>query len=195
MNMFFFTVCYFLRHRPYFKIYFFWSICNCIFDHVWGRIFLPIKKRKMKFRCGHPTKKNTPCCKKVPFRDMKCHLHRQNCGTCCICLSEITSEENLSLKCHHNFHKGCINNWLKHQLSCPHCRAPVTDKKTLTWFDEYNLKDEEWLPEENDATPVNRRQHHLLRVRRLRRRNAARRSRRQRTLMEQFFLLIGSIGE
>jgi hypothetical protein len=146
----------------------------------------------MKFTCGHQTKKQTPCCKKVPFRDMKCYLHRKICGTCCICLNEIAPSDNLTLKCHHNFHKECINKWFKQQLNCPHCRKVIRDKKTLTWFEEFNQKDEEWLPN-SEPVVVRRRENHL-RIHRLRRRNAARRAQRRRTLMEHFFLLIGSFG-
>ncbi|KAK1747462.1 RING finger protein [Skeletonema marinoi] len=47
-------------------------------------------------------------------------------GTCNICLEDYQAgEEKKSLSCPHEFHKGCIDQWLKRVASCPVCKADV----------------------------------------------------------------------
>ncbi|CAN8270269.1 unnamed protein product [Cochlearia groenlandica] len=43
---------------------------------------------------------------------------------CVICLSDFVDGEELRLlpKCNHRFHVGCIDKWLKQNLTCPKCR-------------------------------------------------------------------------
>lgn len=44
-------------------------------------------------------------------------------ATCIICREEMVSAKKLA--CGHIFHARCLQSWLKRQLSCPTCRAPV----------------------------------------------------------------------
>lgn len=45
---------------------------------------------------------------------------------CYICFEKFKMEENvLVLTCKHYFHRNCIIQWLRHQLTCPVCRAEV----------------------------------------------------------------------
>lgn len=44
-------------------------------------------------------------------------------ATCIICREEMTAAKKLA--CGHIFHARCLQSWLKRQLSCPTCRAPV----------------------------------------------------------------------
>ncbi|KAH9453890.1 hypothetical protein Pst134EA_013008 [Puccinia striiformis f. sp. tritici] len=43
---------------------------------------------------------------------------------CAVCLGFLDSD-TLSLKCEHVFHRECINQWLRHNPSCPSCRAAI----------------------------------------------------------------------
>ncbi len=147
----------------------------------------------MNFTCGHLTKKNTECLKKVPMEGMKCYHHRdkENCGTCSICLETIKEDKHLKLKCHHSFHKECIGKWLTQKMECPYCRHEITDKKTLQWLDEdFKNKDEEWIPSPNLQIPTRRR-----RQRRRRRRRAATQAETNRNIMNHFSTLIDRITE
>ncbi|CAH9125363.1 unnamed protein product [Cuscuta epithymum] len=43
---------------------------------------------------------------------------------CCICQEEYNDGDDLgTLDCGHDFHKGCINQWLKHKNLCPICKT------------------------------------------------------------------------
>lgn len=44
-------------------------------------------------------------------------------ATCIICREEMVAAKKLA--CGHIFHARCLQSWLKRQLSCPTCRAPV----------------------------------------------------------------------
>ncbi|GAB0497012.1 hypothetical protein MMPV_008335 [Pyropia vietnamensis] len=44
-------------------------------------------------------------------------------ATCIICREEMLAAKKLA--CGHIFHARCLQSWLKRQLSCPTCRAPV----------------------------------------------------------------------
>ncbi|XP_074559404.1 uncharacterized protein LOC141815358 [Curcuma longa] len=48
-------------------------------------------------------------------------------SNCAVCLSEFQDGELLRLlpKCHHAFHMGCVDTWLRSHVNCPLCRAPV----------------------------------------------------------------------
>eukprot|EP01018_Ginkgo_biloba_P000983 Gb_15297 [translate_table: standard] len=50
--------------------------------------------------------------------------HSQNAG-CSICLGDFKERELLRLlpDCHHCFHSGCIDAWLRLHASCPMCRS------------------------------------------------------------------------
>ena len=44
--------------------------------------------------------------------------------SCSICLEDFEeSEKTLTLRCNHQFHKTCIDEWLVKRSSCPYCRA------------------------------------------------------------------------
>jgi len=125
----------------------------------------------MNFTCGQPTKHGSACRKKVPFEDIKCYCHRgETVGQCSICLEVIKSAETMGLACYHNFHASCIHKWLKTNREwkdCPICRAIVKDRKTLTWIEEYEQKEEDgdWLPEKEVTVPRRRRRRSRRRVR------------------------------
>jgi len=45
---------------------------------------------------------------------------------CPICLAKLGPQENTTtLNCKHTFHKGCINDWMKSNQTCPMCRRPI----------------------------------------------------------------------
>ncbi|GMY11416.1 E3 ubiquitin-protein ligase ATL6 [Fagus crenata] len=48
---------------------------------------------------------------------------------CAVCLSEFEDQETLRLlpKCSHAFHPDCIDVWLASHVTCPVCRAKLTD--------------------------------------------------------------------
>ncbi|KAL5205125.1 hypothetical protein ABZP36_009996 [Zizania latifolia] len=48
-------------------------------------------------------------------------------GSCAVCLAEFRDGETLRLlpRCHHAFHRGCIDTWLRAHVNCPLCREPV----------------------------------------------------------------------
>ena len=66
---------------------------------------------------------------------------------CCICLQPLQSNTEhtpecgvvVKLACGHEFHNGCINNWLEtittnNRLSCPLCRTTIhTDDAITCW--------------------------------------------------------------
>ena len=132
----------------------------------------------MQHTCGALTKKDTKCVRKVPFKDCKCYQHcdKDAITQCTICLDDIAPEQKIKLKCHHTFHEKCIFNWLKKKRECPLCRQKITDRKTLQWMENFDEKDEEWLPETDIDIPTRR-------WRRLRR-AASRSERRNISLME-----------
>ncbi|KAL3700902.1 hypothetical protein R1sor_018924 [Riccia sorocarpa] len=48
------------------------------------------------------------------------------CTACPICLDEFeVGTEVRGLPCAHNFHVACIDEWLRLNVKCPHCRCPV----------------------------------------------------------------------
>jgi len=77
--------------------------------------------------CGEITSKGTNC------KNINCHLHCSNIGTCSICLNPVRKTRASSeLRCMHLFHKKCINEWkLRGSSTCPDCRA-VVDKYKIT---------------------------------------------------------------
>jgi hypothetical protein len=45
---------------------------------------------------------------------------------CSICIEPFAPRQmSITLPCYHKFHTGCILIWLKTDLSCPMCRAPI----------------------------------------------------------------------
>ncbi|PIN19463.1 hypothetical protein CDL12_07866 [Handroanthus impetiginosus] len=46
---------------------------------------------------------------------------------CCVCLGELEVKEEVVqvASCKHVFHTECIRHWLRNNLTCPLCRAPV----------------------------------------------------------------------
>ena len=141
----------------------------------------------MQHTCGALTKKDTKCVRKVPFEDCKCYQHcdKDAITQCTICLDDITPEQKIKLKCHHAFHEKCIFNWLKKKRECPLCRQKISDRKTLQWMENFDEKDEEWLPETNIDIPTRR-------WRRLRR-AASRSERRNISLMEHLSNLLDQL--
>uniref|UniRef100_A0A7N1A5W9 RING-type domain-containing protein n=1 Tax=Kalanchoe fedtschenkoi TaxID=63787 RepID=A0A7N1A5W9_KALFE len=48
---------------------------------------------------------------------------------CSICLGEYQDKEVLRImpKCGHDFHRSCIDTWLRKHATCPVCRFPLQD--------------------------------------------------------------------
>ena len=48
---------------------------------------------------------------------------------CPICFELMKKTDTFKTKCHHNFHKNCIDNWLNdyHGKSCPVCRTQLSE--------------------------------------------------------------------
>lgn len=55
-------------------------------------------------------------------------INRSISETCPICLGEMMDKK--MVKCHHNFHKECIDKWLEIKNTCPVCREEVREKTT-----------------------------------------------------------------
>jgi hypothetical protein len=47
-----------------------------------------------------------------------------NINTCSICLEDM-NKSNYKLKCSHEYHKNCIDGWLKNNATCPICRTHI----------------------------------------------------------------------
>ncbi|KAI3687255.1 hypothetical protein L1987_80949 [Smallanthus sonchifolius] len=61
-----------------------------------------------------------------PYSKMQNHFNQED-PQCCICLVEYEDGDEVRvLPCHHEFHKTCIDEWLKnvHRI-CPVCRDDV----------------------------------------------------------------------
>ena len=43
---------------------------------------------------------------------------------CAICLDNVMKGVALP-QCKHIFHKECIGTWMRHSISCPHCRTEI----------------------------------------------------------------------
>lgn len=55
--------------------------------------------------------------------------HSSGTAQCQICFSEYTEGERLRmLPCFHDYHIQCIDRWLKENVTCPICRADVSDQ-------------------------------------------------------------------
>ncbi|KAL9377929.1 hypothetical protein Peur_029264 [Populus x canadensis] len=54
-------------------------------------------------------------------------ITRPRSRECAVCLSEFTEGERVrKLKCHHTFHKECLDKWLHQSMAtCPLCRTAV----------------------------------------------------------------------
>ncbi|XP_072960053.1 E3 ubiquitin-protein ligase RHA1B-like [Typha angustifolia] len=53
--------------------------------------------------------------------------------SCVICLDDLVAGEEVRVlpRCHHTFHKGCIDRWLTAPSRvCPICRGPVLEEET-----------------------------------------------------------------
>ncbi len=46
-------------------------------------------------------------------------------GECSICLEPLSTEVCRTLQCDHSFHRKCIDEWFRHNVSCANCRSPV----------------------------------------------------------------------
>lgn len=68
--------------------------------------------------------------------NMCCGIHAKTLGIdtssphgvceCSICLTNCSPKQLKTLPCEHQFHKKCVNKWLKKNNSCPLCRAVIT---------------------------------------------------------------------
>lgn len=109
--------------------------------------------------CGELTKKNCPCRIRVPFEGVKCRFHTDGAQgfECAICL-ETGQADGYRLRCGHTYHEACIHRWLSTSAcpTCPTCRRPVKDGRTIAWVEEFSTAGDEWLPEEalDDDIPL-----------------------------------------
>jgi hypothetical protein len=59
---------------------------------------------------------------------LRVNLHRNfdnkdSCDTCPICIEKFKEEDICrELKCHHLFHRDCVDHWLESNIKCPVCR-------------------------------------------------------------------------
>lgn len=54
------------------------------------------------------------------------HIQQGGDNTCPICLNEmVVGEDARLLRCHHIFHKQCVDEWLRVNASCPTCRKRI----------------------------------------------------------------------
>nr|AKB91469.1 RING-H2 [Pisum sativum] len=73
-------------------------------------------------------------------------------GLCCVCLSMLNNKDEIRvLPCSHEFHKVCVNSWLKgHHKTCPLCRfsmgaeekthhAEMFSEEMLIWFSSFHI--------------------------------------------------------
>lgn len=52
------------------------------------------------------------------------HTGQPDAEPCCVCQEEYKDGDNLgTLECGHDFHHGCIKQWLQHKNSCPICKS------------------------------------------------------------------------
>jgi hypothetical protein len=57
---------------------------------------------------------------------------REEPSTCSICFEKINRCDKKSLNCNHDFHRNCINTWLREQNNCPLCRASQSTTEEST---------------------------------------------------------------
>ncbi len=49
--------------------------------------------------------------------------NKDSCDTCPVCIDKFKDEDLCrELKCHHLFHKDCVDHWLESNIKCPVCR-------------------------------------------------------------------------
>lgn len=62
--------------------------------------------------------------------------------TCCICLVDIQQGAFArQLACKHLFHSECLVQWVRHQITCPLCRHPLTDRPGFVELDFEEMLD------------------------------------------------------
>jgi len=56
-----------------------------------------------------------------------CDKHIESCQQCIcsICLESYHDDMIYNLSCNHNFHKECLDDWLKQKKNCPLCRVNI----------------------------------------------------------------------
>jgi hypothetical protein len=68
--------------------------------------------------------------------------------SCSICLSD-KNEKVTTTTCNHNFHKHCLDEWLKTNNTCPYCRSVLYEKAErcywhlVYWEDEIRRSEED----------------------------------------------------
>ena len=67
-------------------------------------------------------------------KDMDEHIPVFHEDECPICRSEIDENEKEVLDCHHQFHKTCIFELIKHNNKCPKCRAHIHTCQTYMYI-------------------------------------------------------------
>lgn len=68
--------------------------------------------------------------KEIDWESVKQKIVARGCGTCPICLREITCNNCMMTSCEHSFHPECLKQWLSvcedqnNATTCPVCRSP-----------------------------------------------------------------------
>ena len=65
-------------------------------------------------------------CKLKTFKDDLCKCHYKMMTKCPICLESL--DKIYVTACNHEFHEGCINQWLETRNNCPMCRHVLIDR-------------------------------------------------------------------
>lgn len=56
---------------------------------------------------------------------------------CVICFDDLSPSQITLLECTHEFHKQCLNQWLRTTRTCPLCRMPVSLERQANWVSLY----------------------------------------------------------
>lgn len=56
---------------------------------------------------------------------------------CVICFDDLSPSQVTFLDCSHEFHKHCLNQWLRTTRTCPLCRMPITLERQANWVSLY----------------------------------------------------------
>ena len=71
---------------------------------------------------------------------------------CVICLDNLTSDDSIALECRHQFHKKCIELWMKKNSICPLCRNKLQIDNLNK---NYSLNDQDNSNYQNSLLDIN----------------------------------------
>ncbi len=87
-----------------------------------------LRNNKKCSKCGSGFVEEMTESSKLFINELSLKLNEDK-NQCSICLEDITSKalDEKQLNCSHNFHKQCVDEWLKTNKTCPLCRTPVVN--------------------------------------------------------------------